>query len=310
MRLKLFSFLVILSLTGSSLALAQGPTPTLPPSPVPTQTFDTLAAQFDYDTTAPLDIQEVGSEMRGDVAVHDITFTGSPDTTIQAYLVVPPGKGPFAAILWVHWYEPGDPISNRTEFLDEAVTLAGSGVESLLVSTLWSKSRFWQKKADHDVQVSVGQVIDLRRGLDLLLARPEVDPERLALVGHDFGGMYSAVTAAVDHRAKAVVIMASTPRFSDWFMLNTPNKPQAYVDALAAIDPITYVPFLAPTAVFFQFAKVDHYVLRDVAQAFFDAASEPKKAGFDYGGFHALDDVARQDRDAWLAEQLGLTLPG
>ncbi len=42
---------------------------------------------------------------------------------MPAYLVVPAGKGPFAAILFGHWAMDGSPTRNRTEFLEEAVAL-------------------------------------------------------------------------------------------------------------------------------------------------------------------------------------------
>jgi len=32
-----------------------------------------LLRHFDYDQKAPLDVQEVGSEQRGDVTIHDIS---------------------------------------------------------------------------------------------------------------------------------------------------------------------------------------------------------------------------------------------
>jgi hypothetical protein len=117
--------------------------------------------------------------------------------------------------------------------------------------------------------------------------------------------MYSLVLTGVDRRMKACVIMAATPRFPDWFMLNNPHPPQAYADALARVDPITYAPYAAPAALFFQFGEADRYVSKERAEEFFDAASVPKQIGY-YGGFHELDDEARQARLAWLAEQLDL----
>jgi cephalosporin-C deacetylase-like acetyl esterase len=59
---------------------------------------------FDYDAKAPLDIQEAGVEHRGNVAVHDITYASPKGGRVPAYLVVPDGKGRFAAVLWGHWY--------------------------------------------------------------------------------------------------------------------------------------------------------------------------------------------------------------
>ncbi len=188
------------------------------------------------------------------------------------------------------------------------MALAGAGVESLLVNAVWARpGRFWKQQASSDLAASIQQVIDLRRGLDVLAARDDVDAERIALVGHDFGGMYGLVTAVVDRRVSALVVMAATPRFSNWFMLNRKVVPQEYADAMAWVDPITYLPYLAPTPVFFQFGRIDRYVPPDVAEAFAAAASDPKQVAY-YDGSHELDEIARQERDAWLAEQLDFAL--
>ena len=48
----------------------------------------------------------------------------------------------------------------------------------------------------------------MRRGADLLLARPEVDPHRLAFVGHSYNATVGAILAGVDRRFKAYVLMA------------------------------------------------------------------------------------------------------
>ena len=51
---------------------------------------------------------------------------------MPAYLVVPSGKAPFAAVIWGHWYWENSEFRNRKEFLAEAVVLAHAGVVSLL----------------------------------------------------------------------------------------------------------------------------------------------------------------------------------
>src|SRR5438105_9501651 len=59
-----------------------------------------MVRHFDYDRQAPLGIKEVGVEQRGDVAIHDITYVSPKGGVVPAYLIVPKGKGPFAAVIW------------------------------------------------------------------------------------------------------------------------------------------------------------------------------------------------------------------
>src|SRR5580658_31645 len=74
--------------------------------------------QHFYDNrSVPIQAKEISVEKRGSVTVHDITYSGADGTQVPAYLVVPDGKGKFAAVLWGHWLMPHSPTANRKEFL-------------------------------------------------------------------------------------------------------------------------------------------------------------------------------------------------
>lgn len=261
---------------------------------------------FAYDKTAPLDVREIGVEQRGDVTVRDITFVGVKDP-IKACLVAPAKPGPHAAILYVHWF--GDPkTTNRTQFLDEAVALAGRGVVSLCVDAMWSHAGWWRgRKPETDFAGGVQQVIELRRALDLLLAQPGVDPARVAMVAHDFGAMFGAVMGAADGRPRAYVFLAPTLRLSDWYLFNVkPASVDDYKQELAPLDPINAVGKLAPAPVFYQFAAKDKYVPLPRPAEFYDATL-PRKHMATYEADHdLLPAEVGADRVAWLARELGL----
>src|SRR6267378_6056060 len=151
-----------------------------------------LVRHFDYDKQAPLGVKELGVERRGDVTIHDITYASPKGGVVPAYLVVPKGKGPFAAVIWGHWYWGNSPMRNRKEFLDEAVALAEAGVVSLLTDGPIARPGHVENKGElneQGVTDLVQQVIDMRRGVDLLLARKDVDPKRLAYVGHSYNAV-------------------------------------------------------------------------------------------------------------------------
>ena len=262
---------------------------------------------FDYDHATPLNVQETGHETRGAALVRDITFTPA-DKPVKAYLVSPAtGTGPHAAILYVHWL--GEPATtNRTEFLDEAVSLAGHGVVSLLVDTMWAEPNWYKNRIpEEDFARSVRQVIELRRAMDLLLAQPGIDPQRVAFVAHDFGTMYGMLASALGRRAKTYVFMAGIPHFIDWFLFrNQPKDLPAYRQQIAPLDPINFVGRLAPASVFFQFANKDQYVSAAQAAEFY-AAAGPRKHMATYEAGHDLrtTEVAA-DRVEWLARELKL----
>jgi cephalosporin-C deacetylase-like acetyl esterase len=164
------------------------------PAPAHAQTtsdFQSLARLFDYDAKQPLDVHDKVIEEFPDGALHDITYTSPKGGSVGAYLVVPKGKGPFAPILFGHWGN-----GTRAEFIPEAKIYAKAGAVSLIPDYPWDRPQPWYKSVDHyykpelDRDNEVQAVIDLRRGIDLLLARNNVDPARLAYIGHSYGAQW------------------------------------------------------------------------------------------------------------------------
>jgi dienelactone hydrolase len=254
---------------------------------------------------AGFDIEVNNVERRGDVEVRDITFSSAAGGRTPAYLVVPPK--PRGGILFVHWYEPPNPTSNRTQFLEEAVEMAQHGFAGLLPATLWSHPEWFRNRRREDDVANTGkQLKELQRAMDLLLSVPGVDAKRVAYVGHDFGAMFGAMMAGMDRRAKAYALQAGTSRFANWYLYG-PKMPEParsqFIRALAPLDPVTHMGRAAPAAVFLQFATRDFHVPHDVAEEFWQAASEPKSIVF-YDSGHGMNETARRDRVAWLLKVL------
>lgn len=263
---------------------------------------------FEYRRDLPLDRKDTGFQERSGVKVHDFTYTNLSGGRTAAYLVRSVKRGKAAAVLFVHWYEPESRDSNRTQFLDQAVELAKAGATSLLIETMWSEPMWFNKRnpAD-DFYNSVQQVKELRRALDILLAEPGIDKKRVAYVGHDFGMMYGAVLAGVDHRPRVWALQAGTTSFSEWFLLGSKLQGEdrkKVIKGLAPLDPVNYIPS-AGGPVLMQFGKTDRFVPEAKANQFFTAAQEPKKILW-YDSGHGLNAEAIADRQAWLKEQLKL----
>jgi hypothetical protein len=129
------------------------------------------SSHFTYDTGISLNAKEVSVKVRDGVTIQDITYTGFNGETVPTYFIIPKGTGKFAGVFWGHWLMPGTANSNRDEFLEEATALAPAGVIYLLIDAPQARPNF--KPTTNPVVVA--QQVDLRRGLDLLLSRPDVD---------------------------------------------------------------------------------------------------------------------------------------
>lgn len=291
----------------------------IPPAPAKPagQSDAEVLAQFDYDRRAPLDLREAGVEDRGGVSIQDISYASPRGGRVPAYLVVPPGKGPFAAVIWGHWYWGNSEFRNRREFLEEAVVLAKAGVISLLFDGPVARPAFYddptplnEKQIDDRMQ----SILDVRRGADLLLARPDVDPARLAYVGHSYNASTGGYVAGIDKRFTAFVLMAGSlsdkvdldsKEYRDYRLVVGRAKWDAFVAKFAWLDPGNYLPHAAPAAVLMQYATKEDFLTVERARRYAALVSEPKQFKV-YEAAHALNAAARRDRLDFLRDRLRL----
>lgn len=224
----------------------------------------------------------------------------------DAYLVRPsmPPAGP--AVVYLHWFDEA-PNANRTQYLEEAKTLASAGVVSLLPQLTFP----WHSPP-MDIDTDLGRITKEIENLvslhDLLIQVDGVDPESVAVAGHDFGAMYGTLLAN-RIEARAAVFVAPTPRWADWFLRFWPIESDRfdYMRALNDVDPIGAVAG-AEMPKLFQFGRDDFYIAAMTSSELYQAAAEPKQLiAYDTG--HAMDlDEIRSDRLTFLSESLEFTL--
>ncbi|MBZ5508688.1 MAG: hypothetical protein LAO78_24775 [Acidobacteriia bacterium] len=307
-------------------ALQSEPVSGQPGAPVdyPRPSYPDLLPHFDYDSHAGLETRETNVEKRGDVRLIEVNYAGASGDRVPAYLLIPHGNGPFPAIIWGHWLMKGSPLANKDEFLEEALVLARAGVVSLLIDAPQVRHDFVEQKGANTLELvkqqseAAGhQVIDLRRGVDLLLGRHDVDRKRIAYVGHSWDAHVGAILAGVDTRICCYVLMASG--YSDEEELFASKDPgrmaqikemgednvREYFHEYAWDDPVYFLGHTDRESIFLQFASHDG-ISKEQGQKYLDAfSSKDKKMEF-YDAPHALNATARLDRARWLQKHLGM----
>ncbi len=206
---------------------------------------------------------------------------------------------PAPAVLWLHWL--GHNRGDASQFLGEAVRLAGAGVVSLL-----PQGRFpWMARptgtADDAAQVR-HQLQETRAALAALRSFEGVDPAHVAVVGHDYGAMYALELRDPDLRL--LVAAAPDASWSNWFLTQWPSVETPgpdYHEALRRFD------LLAAAAGYgdrlaLQWGQDDEYVEPGVPDSYATAAPAARRATYCYD--HQLGDVAAADRETWLREAL------
>jgi dienelactone hydrolase len=291
---------------------------------------DQLLRHWDYDTHAPLNVKQTREENREGVKVYDITYSapvgdragavGPNGGLVAAYLVVPSRKGPFPALIYGHWCMPGSEKKNRTEFLEEAVVLAHAGVISLLPDHVSVRPGFVPDETplnEKQIAVAVQQVVNLRRGADLLLARKDVDKARLAYVGHSCDASAGGFLSGIDKRFKAFVIMAGdlsdevdkqAKAYQQYREKVGADRFDAFNARFSWMDAGKYISLAAPAAMLLQYATDEPFVTADMARQYLEIVSEPKILRI-YQAPHALNTEATRDRIAFLASQLSFQPP-
>jgi hypothetical protein len=79
---------------------------------LPQESFDQLRHHWDYDQHTPLDIKQKQIQVRDGIKILDISYTspvgdraafvGPDGGIVTAYLILPPGPGPFPAVIYGH----------------------------------------------------------------------------------------------------------------------------------------------------------------------------------------------------------------
>jgi len=291
-RACLLSIVVLLSACGTA--------PAASPSATSTPSFASLIAQFDYDRTAPIDLGAGDVESVAGVAVRPITHASPRGGRASAVLFVPSGTGPFPAVVMM-------PGSNQppASFRPTALELATRGAIVLVADQSQTRPghtplfSFTTAERDEFVQT----VVDVRRAVDVLAARPDVDPQRFAFWGFSHGAFIGGIVAGVERRIASYVLQSGGG--ADYLRANAPQRLRepalsSYLAGIATIDPDLYIAHAAPSALFLQNGSLDKTYTASGVTAWQEAASEPKKIAT-YQADHALDAAATADALAWLA---------
>jgi dienelactone hydrolase len=273
--------------------------------------YEAALKLFDYDQQAPLDLQETETEELEDVTVHHISYASPKGGRVRGYMVVPSGPGPFAGVIIQHGM-PGSRDSVRAY----AEQVARTGAVVLAIDAPFARRRgetlsLTEKDREEQIQL----MIDLRRGVDALVSRTDVDANRLGYIGFSYGGAMGGLLAGIEKRIKAFVLAVG-----DGGLVEHLDKPTAANDISAQvpqdvferwktlmepIEPIRFVGYAAPAALLFQNARSDESVNEESAKRYQEAGSEPKEVKW-YDGGHRLSDQAHRDQVEWLQAHIGI----
>ena len=267
------------------------------------------ASPFAYDARQPLEFVDRGRVNHGyPIAVHDISYTSGRDR-IAGLLVLPPRHGRLPAVVYLHG-TPGD----RTTFLLEATWIAAHGAIGLTITapssvTPTPKGLKGLAALRWEVQLQARDVTAIRRAVDLLQHRKDVDPSRIGFVGWSGGARTGAIVAGVEPRLRAVVLMSGGATPVSTYTSKVPKTLRpAFAKALDSIDPLHYVHAATAAGLFLQDGQQDQVVPRAALLQMVHAAPRGTKVRWYVAG-HALNATALREQIAWLVGRLRIAGP-
>jgi dienelactone hydrolase len=246
--------------------------------------------------------------MEDGLTIIEITLASPKGGRVPATLIVPRGTGPFAGI-----------VMQRSMELEFGMRYAGYGAVVIYVDPPSFRPQnegprgiltFTEQDREEQIQL----IIDLRRAVDLLMARPDVDPERIAYLGVSYGGGMGGLLAGIENRLQAYVLIVG-----DGGLVTHVTSPEdltlpvneffeeygPWIDHMWSIEPIHYVSNASPTPLLFQNAVRDQHVNVEDAILYQDTASEPKHVIWYDSEHWPLPDEVVRDNANWLQQFIG-----
>jgi cephalosporin-C deacetylase-like acetyl esterase len=212
---------------------------------------------------------------------------------VPALLSIPKKEGgPFPVVILLHGYG-GD----KDDLMEAAEPLAQRGYAAVAIDAQYHGERKVEGKnmysADTEMttQAFVQTVIDVRRLIDHLETRDDVDASRIGLVGGSMGALLGTIASGVDARIDAVVLIVGggnmTLMISESQLTRVIEIRSELAQAgrriedeakdLECIDPINFIDQISPRPVLMINGRNDDIVPASSNRALHSKARGPKK---------------------------------
>lgn len=192
------------------------------PSAFSDEAYEAILQFYQYDKEMPLDARVVGKDETPAYVREKVVFNGIRDSRVPGYLGLPKtGTGPYPVILLIdgvtgsksRWWE--DDSWPRGGLATKQLLSAGFAVlaidaqyhgERIAANDYESPGsmvgRQWYNRTR---EMILQTTVEHRRAIDYLATRPEIDVERVGVLGHSMGGIIIFALNASEPRVRASV---------------------------------------------------------------------------------------------------------
>jgi len=200
---------------------------------------------------------------------------------VDALLTIPNGaKQPLPVVILLHglgdrktvdYIEFGHQYLVDHGFAVLRIDIANHGVrkEKDYKFNLTDGYRYWTR------DIITQTVFDLRRSIDLLETRDDVDASKIGYYGISLGGIIGTIFCGVDDRVKAPVIALAGGNLSLMFGIDALKEDTK--DFFSIIDPINFVENISPRPLLMVNSENDEVIAPMTSKLLFSKANEPKE---------------------------------
>lgn len=179
-------------------------------------------------------VEIVETTTRENFTQHRVRVQVAPEQMLAGYLLVPEGKGPFPAVV-VPYYDPETSVGLKGEFRDFALQLTRRGFVSLSIGSPGG-SATKPDRAGAVCQPLSYHAYVAANCYNALAARPDVDPQRIGVVGHSYGGKWAMFASCLYDKFACGVwsdggvvfdeARANVNYWEPWYLGFDPNQPR------------------------------------------------------------------------------------
>lgn len=261
-------------------------------------------ALYDYDASAPLEatigpapvVKNEPAKLKALRTRHLVTFTSVNDQRVPCILSLPKGgKKPLPAVILL----AGSGGHKDTDYVRIAADmLCTLGMAALSVDAQYHGDRarkhrsgdihFIQSPTNRDAWIQT--VRDLRRAVDYLSARQDIDKDRIGFLGFSQGAMIGGTFIGVEPRLRAACLAVPGGDFLSWAekLGVVPDQARGRLEVAASLtDPIHFIGRYAPKPLLILAARKDELIPAEATEALVNAAREPKQLIW-YNSGHVL----------------------
>ncbi|SDL21346.1 Alpha/beta hydrolase family protein [Kriegella aquimaris] len=236
---------------------------------------------YDYDTAVPLKDSVRSIHDTADFEVLSISFKSVHDKKVTALLSLPKNVDtPLPVIILMHGLGDHKAV-DYVAFGNELFLKNGYAVLRLDISNhgdrkgdvydfdLTGKHKYWAR------DVISQTVFDLRRAVDFIETRKELDADRIGDYGISLGGIIGTIFCGVEDRVKVPIIVLAGGQMN--LLYEAGALSQDAKDFVSIIEPLNFVKKIAPRPFLMLNAKNDEIVPPMMSKLLFNKAEKPKE---------------------------------